>query len=63
MTLLGWTEETDSLFPCVRLLDLIGDDKWRGEEKFMAVEKRRLYLKRIGYEIGSHWSFSRLGVT
>ena len=28
MALLGLTEETDNLFPCVKLLDLIRDDKW-----------------------------------
>ena len=28
---LGHTEETDCLFPHVKLLDWIRDDKWRGE--------------------------------
>ena len=43
MAFLGQTEETDNLFPCVRVLDLIRDDR----------------LKRIQYQIGSQWRFDR----
>ena len=32
ITFLGWTEEADSLFPQVRLPDLIKDDKLGGYE-------------------------------
>ena len=44
---LGWTDETENLFPSVRPLDLITDDKLGdgvgGWEKFLDLKMRRLY--------------------
>ena len=37
----------DSLFPRVRLLDLMKDDKYGVLERFKALKMRRLYLKKI----------------
>ena len=45
MAFLEWNEETEILFPQVKLLDLIKDGKWGCLEKFMALNMRRLYLK------------------
>ena len=44
--------ETDNLFPHVRL-EVIKDDKCGGWEKIMALDMKRLYLKRIQYKMGS----------
>ena len=44
MAFLGQTEERDSLFPRVRLLVLIKDDKYVGWENLMALKVIRLYL-------------------
>ena len=57
MACLGQTEETDSLFPGVRLLVLIKDDKYVGWENLMALKVIRLYLNKMWYVIGSQCSF------
>ena len=47
MCILGQVEETGSLLPQVRLLELIEADRYRGWEKLISLKTRRLYLKRI----------------
>ena len=47
MCFLGWVEETDSLLPRVRLLDLIKAERYGGCDRLIALNTRRLYLKRI----------------
>ena len=49
MAFLGQTEERDSLFPRVRLLALIKDDKYVGWENLMALKVIRLYLNKMRY--------------
>ena len=43
------TEETDDLFPQVKLLDLIRDDKYGAYDRILALKIRRLYLNRMRY--------------
>ena len=57
MAFLGRTEERDSLFPRVRLLVLIKDDKYVGFENLMALKVIRLYLNKMRYVIGNQCSF------
>ena len=47
MCFLGRVEETDSLLPRERLLDLIKDERYGGCDRLIALNTRRLYLKRI----------------
>ena len=47
MCFLGRVEETDSLLPRVRLLDLIKAERYGVCERLIALNTRRLYLKRI----------------
>ena len=47
--LLRAVEETDSLLPRVRLLDLIKAERYGGCERLIALNTRRLYLK--GYDV------------
>ena len=58
MAFLGRTEERESRFPRVRLLDLI-KDKYVGWEKMIALNVIRLYLNKIRYEMGSQSRFCR----
>ena len=51
MAFLGQTEERDSLFPRVRPLVLIKDDK------YLALKVIRLYLNKMQYVMGSQCSF------
>ena len=53
MAFLGQTEEGDSRFPQVRLLLLIKDDKYVGQENLMALKVIRLYLNKMQYVMGA----------
>ena len=57
MAFLGQTEERDSLFPRVRLLVWIKDDKYMDWENLMALKVIRLYLNKMWSVIGSQCSF------
>ena len=57
MAFLGQTEERDSQFPQVRLLDLIKDDKYVGWVNLMAWKVIRSYLNNMWYKMGSQCSF------
>ena len=46
MCFLGRVEETDSLLPRVRLLDLIKAERYGGCDRLRALNTRRLYLKK-----------------
>ena len=59
MAFLGQTEERESRFPEVRLLDLIKVDKYEGWENLIALNVIRLHLNRLRYEMGSQYSFCR----
>ena len=59
MAFLGRTEERESRYPRVRLLDLIKGYKYVGWENLIALNVIRLYLNRIQYEMGSQCSFCR----
>ena len=59
MGFLGRTEERESRFPQVRLLDLVKDDKYVGWEDLIVLNVIRLYLNRIWYEMESQCSFCR----
>ena len=47
MCFLGWVEEIDSLLPRVRLLDLIKAERYGVCERLIALNTKRLYLKRM----------------
>ena len=58
MCFLGRVEETDSLLPRVRLLDLIKAERYAGCERLIALNTRRLYLRGYDVELEASGVFS-----